>query len=82
MAQVLLEFRSNIDEFCSTVERLAEYLNTAPEGDPVKAIMLAYGELDLDRHITQEVSCLDGIVTLTFGFKRGLQAIVDMVPSL
>ncbi|MCF7725776.1 hypothetical protein [Sulfitobacter sp. M22] len=81
MAQSILKIETNLSEFSSAVKRLAEYIDTAPDDDPVKEAMLAYGAIDLEHDITQETSCVNGVTTITYGFKPAFQKLVDMVPA-
>lgn len=81
MAQSILQIETNISEFISALKRLAEYIDSSPDDDPVKEAMLAYGEIDLEHDITQETSCYNGVTVITYGFKPAFQRLVDMVPA-
>ena len=73
--------KGEVDPLLAQIERASAYLDSAPDDDPIKQKMLAFGEINMDSHITLEtkVNGLTAIVTATACPE--LQAILDMVPQ-
>lgn len=71
---------TSVEAVLATINRAAEYLDAAPDDDPAKVAILAFGEIDVDRDFTTKVDFSRGQVVVTVTPVPELQRVLDMVP--
>lgn len=84
MVDISLEIPINTDAVEALIarfERASSYFDAAPDDDPFKVAMAAFGEIDCDRDIQTKVDFHDGQVVVTVTPVPELQRIMDMVPD-
>jgi hypothetical protein len=81
MAQLKISMETNIKEVTGVIDRMAEYFETAPDDCPIKAQMVAFGEIDADRDLLRETTYQNDVITVSFSLSPELQRIADMVPA-
>lgn len=81
MAQLKMSIETNIKEITSVVDRMAKYFEAAPDDCPIKAQMVAFGEIDADRDLVRETTYQKDVITVSFSLSPELQRIADMVPA-
>lgn len=71
----------DVDIFTAKVEAAAAYFERAPDDDPLKMEMAAFGEIDSDRDVTLTAEYGDGAFIVRVTPSPGLQSLLDMVPN-
>lgn len=72
---------SAVAALIAKVDAMATYLDTAPDDDPAKVEMAAFGEIDTDKHFHTKVDFCAGQVVVTVTPVPELQRILDLVPG-
>lgn len=80
MATMSIKLSTNVSNVTATMHRMADYFEAAPEDDPAKRAMSAFGEINTDRDLVFTSDYSDGAVTVTVSLSPALQRIADMVP--
>ncbi|MBQ2263262.1 MAG: hypothetical protein II336_18110 [Loktanella sp.] len=62
------------------INRMAAHFETAPNDDPAKMAMAAFGEIDAEKHLIIEGGKEGGEYFVRTTLSPELQAICDMVP--
>lgn len=73
--------KSSVEAMIAKIEAMVSYFDSAPDDDPAKVEMSAFGEIDCDRHIDMTVDFLEGQVVVTVTPVPELQRIMDLVPG-
>lgn len=63
-----------------SINRMAQHFDTAPDTDPAKVAMAAFGEIEIGRDIVIESGKDEGGYFVRALLSPALQAICDMVP--
>ncbi|WP_306150642.1 hypothetical protein [Roseovarius sp. MMSF_3281] len=81
MAKTVLsiQVKSNVDALARAVGAMQAHFEAAPDDDPAKCAMIAFGEIDAKRHIQTDARFEDGVCHVTLSMCPELQAIADMV---
>lgn len=79
MAELRVVIKTNVNDVVATVERMAAHFETAPDDDPAKQAMAAFGEIVAARDLVFTSECDGGLVEVTALLSPELQRIADMV---
>ena len=80
MATMSIMLNTDVSNVTATIQRMADHFDAAPEDDPAKLAMLAFGEINTDRDLVFTSDYSEGAVTVTVSLSPALQRIADMVP--
>lgn len=80
MAEITMkiEIKTNIHEFTAKIAAMAKHLDAASDCDPAKIAMLAFGPIDLDKHIQFDTRKVDGTITCEVVPSSELKALMDV----
>lgn len=79
-SQLMFKVETNADALAKNVEEMTTHFAVAPDYDPAKVEMVAFGEIDIARHFSISVECIENVWRATLTPIPELQAIMDMVP--
>lgn len=72
--------RIDTDVALDAINRMAHHFETAPDTDPAKVAMAAFGEIEIGRDIIVEGGKDEGGYLVRATLSPALQTICDMVP--
>lgn len=81
MEKLTLKVVSNIEDVVAKVVAAQRYFEAAPDSDPLKQDMAAFGVIDIDRDMVQDVRCDGGRIVVDVSFAPDLQRLMDRVPA-
>lgn len=80
MAELKIKVQMDIDGVTETIERMAQHFETAPDDDPAKQAMAAFGEIDPETHLVLDEKFEGGVLSIEVRLCPELQRIADMTP--
>lgn len=81
MASLGIRIETNVDEVATVIGRLARHFKVAADDDPAKQAMLAFGEIDADRHLPVTTEFENGCLVVKVSIDPALRRIADMLPG-
>ena len=81
MAELKMKIKTNVHELAAKIEAMGLHLETAPEDDPAKIAMLAFGKIDPEAHFQYDTRSVDGEIICDVIAAPELQRIMDMIPA-
>jgi hypothetical protein len=82
MAQALkLKMTMDLDDITRAFDRMRAHFEAAPDDDPAKLAMAAFGEVDTEKHLPVVSDYANGVISVRCAPCPELQRIMDMVPA-
>lgn len=74
-----VQIKTNVEDFTAKIDAMAKHLDAASDSDPAKIAILAFGPIDLDKHIQFDTRKVDGSIICDVVPSPELKALMDAV---
>jgi hypothetical protein len=79
--KLTLNLVTNVNDICARIKAMSDYLDSSPDDDPLRAEMLAFGEIDTEKHLAFATHIDGGKIVCTVTPCAELARLMDMIPA-